>query len=102
MRLLIEPLQEEESLTVFLRSYSKETEVLSAESARQFVAELHERWMAAQGGDAEEAGSWEEKSPPQGAMFFISYSRKTDPFGASCESLVSVFCFPAQTRTYRK
>ena len=82
---LIEPLQEEESLTVFLRSYSKETEVLSQNSPVEFVAELYERWMAAHGGETEEAGSPDEKSPPRGAMFFISYSRKTDI--AQAESL---------------
>lgn len=74
---LIEPLQPEESLTVFLRSYSKETEVLSQDSPVEFVAELHERWMAAYGGAAETI-SVNEQSPPRGAMFFISYSRNTD------------------------
>jgi hypothetical protein len=75
---LIEPLQPEESLTVFLRSYSKETEVLSQNSPAEFVAELHKRWLAAYGGAAAETDSPSGESPPLGAMFFISYSRKTD------------------------
>jgi len=75
---LIEPLQPEESLTVFLKSYSKETEVLSQDSPTEFVAQLHERWMASHGGPTEDAGTREEKVPPRGAMFFISYSRQTD------------------------
>ena len=74
---LIEPLQQEESLTVFLQSYSKETEVLSQDSPEGFAAELHSRWMAAHGGGIDDV-SPEEKSPPRGTMFFISYSRLTD------------------------
>jgi len=79
---MIEPLQPEESLTIFLRGYSKETEVLSEDSPEEFVAELHRRWMAAHGGGARDVPV-EEKSPPRGAMFFISYSRPTDSLQAS-------------------
>jgi hypothetical protein len=75
---LIEPLQSEESLTCFLRSYSKETEILSDMPPADFVAELHARWMAACGADAAETTRPPEESVPAGAMFFISYSRKTD------------------------
>ena len=75
---LIEPLQPEESLTCFLRSYSKETEVLSQTPPVEFVAELHRRWMAAQGGGSGEVGRKEEQVVPRGALFFISYSRGTD------------------------
>lgn len=74
---LIEPLQPEESLTVFLRSYSKETEVLSQDSPVEFVAELHRRWMELAGGGAEVGPSEADQHPPR-AMFFISYSRKSD------------------------
>ena len=74
---LIEPLQPEESLTVFLRSYSKETEVLSQDSPVEFVRELHRRWMEAAGGGADAGPPEAEQQPPR-AMFFISYSRKSD------------------------
>jgi len=73
---LIEPLRPEESLTCFLRLYSKETTILSQTSPADFVAELHQRWMAESGGVLQD--SRPEEEVPQGAMFFISYSRKTD------------------------
>ena len=74
---LIEPLQPEESLTCFLRSYSKDTEILSDTSPEDFVAELHRRWMAEhRAGEPQTAALG--KKPPTQAMFFISYSRKTD------------------------
>lgn len=75
---LIEPLQPEESLTFFLRSFSKETEVISQDTPVGFVAELHKRWMAQVEATrpAPEADAGEPV--PRSAMFFISYSRKTD------------------------
>lgn len=74
---LIEPLRPEESLTVFLRCYSKETEVLSQDSPVEFVDELYTRWMAAYG-SLGASRTTEEKPQPQRAMFFLSYSRPTD------------------------
>lgn len=74
---LIEPLRPEESLTVFLQSYSKETELLSQDSPEDFVAALHSRWMTTHGRDGADLPP-DEKSPPRGVMFFISYSRTTD------------------------
>jgi hypothetical protein len=74
MAWLIEPLQPEESLTVFLRSYSTEIEVLSEDPPEAFVAELHGRWMARQIPEPPPG----EILPQRGAMFFISYSRPTD------------------------
>lgn len=74
---LIEPLQPEEPLTCFLRSYSKDTEVLSQNSPVEFVAELYKRWMAKYGNGPAEVESTNENVPPR-AMFFISYSRQTD------------------------
>jgi hypothetical protein len=75
---LIEPLEPEGSLTYFLSSYSKDTEILSDTPPVEFVAELYQRWMsqhgAAQGPNDRKA----EESVPPGAMFFISYSRSTD------------------------
>jgi TIR domain len=74
---LIEPLEPQESLTCFLRSYSKETEILSEGSPVEFVAELYRRWMAAHGA-APERQHVADETPTRGAMFFISYSRQTD------------------------
>ena len=75
---VIEPLQPEESLTCFLRSYSKETEILSQDAPVDFVAELHRRWMQESGGVPQVADRTEDAGAPRGTMFFISYSRKTD------------------------
>jgi hypothetical protein len=74
---VIEPLKPEESLTCFLRSYSKETEVLSDGSPVEFVAELYRRWTAEHRG-APAPQHTEEEAAPRGTMFFISYSRQTD------------------------
>ena len=46
---LIDPLDAQSSLTCFLRSYSKEIEILSSARPAEFVAELHQRWMAQHG-----------------------------------------------------
>jgi TIR domain len=70
----IEPLPPEDHLTIFLQSYSKQTEVLSQSSPVEFVAELHRRWMDAHGG-AQTTGALEERTQSPRAMFFISYSR---------------------------
>ncbi len=76
---MIEPLQPEESLTRFLRSYSKETEILSQDPPVEFVAELHRRWMLEHGaGLGDDPARKREEVVPRGAMFFISYSRQTD------------------------
>jgi hypothetical protein len=75
---LIEPLKPEESLTCFLQSYSKDTEILSQMSPADFVAELHRRWMAAHGADTTTNGQHSAQPASPAAMFFISYSRTTD------------------------
>lgn len=75
---LVEPLKPEESLTCFLRSYSKDTEILSEAEPMHFVAELHRRWMAEYRVDQRPPVSSTGGSMPSQAMFFISYSRKTD------------------------
>jgi hypothetical protein len=74
---LIEPLRPEESLTCFLRSYSRETEVLSQTSPAEFVAELHRRWIAEQSPTSPQDTAPLEDAP-RSAVFFISYSRTTD------------------------
>jgi hypothetical protein len=79
---LIEAPQPEAGLTGFLRSYSRDTEVLSQMAPAQFVAELHRRWSADQaaraapGGGAAAAAA--PPGPPPRPLFFISYSRATD------------------------
>jgi hypothetical protein len=75
---LIDPLQPEDSLICFLRSYSRETEILSQTSPAEFVAELHGRWMAEHGAGTQQPDPKADEAPPRGTMFFISYSRKTD------------------------
>lgn len=74
---LIEQLQPDESLTCFLRSYSKTIQVLSDIPPVEFVAELHRRWMDAHGGESRPEVP-EGQAVPRGTLFFISYSRKTD------------------------
>jgi hypothetical protein len=82
---LIEELQPEAGLTGFLRSYSRDTEVLSQVPPAQFVAELHRRWSAEQaaragdgGGPPASASAAARSGPPPRPLFFISYSRSTD------------------------
>jgi hypothetical protein len=75
---LIEQLQPEEGFTCFLKSFSRDTEILTESSPVEFVAELHQRWMAEHGTSPQDADHLAEEDVPRGAMFFISYSRKTD------------------------
>ena len=75
---LIDPLQPQDGLTCFLRSYSTQTEILSQTTPAEFVAELHQRWMAQHGAGAPDASRTAETTLPHGTMFFISYSRNTD------------------------
>lgn len=75
---LIEELQPKDSLTYFLESYNKSTQILSDTSPVEFVAELHRRWMAEHGAGAQETDPTADEAVPRGTMFFISYSRKTD------------------------
>jgi hypothetical protein len=75
---LIEPLEPEESLTCFLRSYSRDTEILAETPPMNFVADLHQRWMAEYGAGQDQSVTsrgWPQQSR---TIFFISYSRKTD------------------------
>jgi hypothetical protein len=75
---IIEPLQPEESLTVFLQSYSKQTEILSGISPVEFVAELHRHWLADHATRPAAPNQRADLAMPRGTMFFISYSRNTD------------------------
>jgi hypothetical protein len=75
---LIDPLQPEESLTRFLRGYSRATEILSQLSPAAFVAELRARWGALHDGSAQDTARSADEAIRRGPMFFISYSRTTD------------------------
>src|SRR5215470_16198814 len=75
---LIDQLRPEESLTYFLQSYGKTTEILSSASPVDFVADLHRHWIAEFGGASQERERETEQTVPPKAMFFISYSRVTD------------------------
>jgi hypothetical protein len=73
----VEPLKPEESLTCFLQSYSKDTEILSDSAPMDFVAELHGRWTAEYGAEQPAAALIGASTSSQ-LIFFISYSRQTD------------------------
>jgi hypothetical protein len=75
---LVEPLKPEESLTCFLQSYSKDTEILADSTPMDFVAELHRRWMAEYRAEQRPPTTSTGGSTPSQSMFFISYSRQTD------------------------
>jgi hypothetical protein len=75
---LVEPLKPEESLTCFLQSYSKDTEILSDSEPMDFVAELHRRWIAEYGVGEQAPARATGVAAPSRAMFFISFSRTTD------------------------
>jgi hypothetical protein len=68
----------EETLTCFLRSYSTATEILADTSPVEFVAELHRRWKAEQDSAVVAGADASAVTIPPAAMFFISYSRRTD------------------------
>ena len=95
---LVEQLPQPESLTCFLRSHSRETEVLAGQSPTQFVAELHRRWMADHAGGGGELPSPKLPSVPPTPLFFISYSRRGDlPFAeALVQTLIELGASPAE------
>ncbi|WP_271009030.1 toll/interleukin-1 receptor domain-containing protein [Paucibacter sp. B51] len=80
---LIEEPQADNGLTLFLRSFSRDTEVLTGSSPAKFVAELHQRWTAARASAVAPVGSAVEEPGLQGAVFFVSYSRSTDQAAAT-------------------
>ena len=75
---MVEQLAPQESLTCFLRSHSRETEVLADLPPVQFVAELHRRWMDDHGGDGDASQPLGQPPVPPAALFFVSYSRIGD------------------------
>ena len=75
-QMLVERLATEDPFVGFLRDFSPYTEVLSELDPVQFVAELHRRWTEqAPAAPAGAAPAAEPGGQPQGALFFISYSR---------------------------
>lgn len=83
---LIEEQQVDNGLTVFLRSFSRDTEVLTGRSPAEFVDELHRRWIAARSSAVESAVGVQYgnvEAVTQGAVFFVSYSRSTDQAAAT-------------------
>jgi len=75
---MIEQPGPEESLTSFLRSHSKATEILTDTSPVEFVGELYRRWVAECNVARPAVATPQAEGVPTGAMFFISYSRGTD------------------------
>ncbi|MGR9086005.1 MAG: toll/interleukin-1 receptor domain-containing protein [Gammaproteobacteria bacterium] len=73
---LVEDIESQPGLTLFLKSFSRETEVLSDLAPEAFVAELHRRWLARRTPSDEAAGT--TLPAPRATLFFISYSRATD------------------------
>lgn len=73
---LVEDIESQPGLTMFLKSFSRETEFLSGLSPEAFVAELYRRWLARR------TPADGISKPPEPALrfvlFFISYSRATD------------------------
>lgn len=80
---VIEQGEPESSLTGFVRSHSRNTQMLSELRPVEFVAELYRRWMADQDsrltkGAGKEVVAKGRVGPVPQALFFISYSRGTD------------------------
>jgi len=76
---LIQEDRPEESLTLFLSSFSGDTKVLADMSPRAFVNELYQRWMAERPAVMPGVTPIEpEETVEQGALFFVSYCRQTD------------------------
>ncbi|PPK73918.1 TIR domain-containing protein [Methylobacter tundripaludum] len=76
---VVEEMEGQTDLIVFLQSYSNKTEILSNLSPQSFVEELHSRWTERHGGASDPGKGIMPKGPdPNGVIFFISYSRATD------------------------
>ena len=76
---IVEPAGADASLGLFLRTYATQTEVVADLAPREFVAELHRRWSAEQpAAAASTRGPAAVPDVRRGALFFVSYSRRTD------------------------
>ncbi len=67
-------------LALFLRGFSRETEIISELSPQAFVDELHARWLSSNTpAEDNSANANHNQAPdPLKVAFFISYSRATD------------------------
>src|SRR5262249_43229922 len=74
---LVEDSESQPDLTLFLSNVSPEIEIFSNLSPQAFIAELHARWLTRH--QPVPGTTKVSVAPdPQGALFFISYSRSTD------------------------
>ncbi len=64
-------------LTVFLSTFSRDTDLVLDTPPSAFIEELHNRWQAQYGG-VQSPPVIPGSPPAKGALFFISYSRQTD------------------------
>jgi len=94
---LVECLGPEDPFVGFLGQYSPETEVLTSVEPAQFVDELYERWNAQNPPEVDRvataaATAVESVASHDNTLFFISYSRTTDPAAARAlhQALISM------------
>jgi len=66
------------SLVRFLDGCAKDIEVLADTSPTAFIAELSERWQREQAAATLNLSADAVPAPRRGALFFVSYSRRTD------------------------
>ncbi len=72
----IDDSQSSPDLTVFLSTFSRDTDLVLDTPPAAFIEELHNRWQAQYGGEGQDDDP--QNPPAKGALFFISYSRQTD------------------------
>jgi hypothetical protein len=77
---LVEDANNRPELALFLRGFSRETEIISELSPQAFVDELYARWLVRNSPAADRSDSADQKKAPDplSVAFFISYSRATD------------------------
>jgi hypothetical protein len=75
---LIEPAGREDPFIGFLGKYSPAISALTSTEPAQFMDELHSRWTVGHLPAGDSAPKPAERTMPESAMFFISYSRSTD------------------------
>lgn len=85
---LVEDVESQPGLTLFLNSYSRETEFIADLSPENFVAELYKRWLERR--TPPDQNSKAAEPDPRSILFFISYSRATDLTAA--EKLYESLC----------
>lgn len=73
-------IRSEPDLVLFLKSFSRETEVLVEGGAVEFVNELHRRYMESQGPDSATIGGAGDALQMDKGAVFISYASQDRPF----------------------